>query len=402
MTSRVLMIMEGYPWPEQTGQAMRKAAFVEGLEAVADIDLCVLRSATTREPTTDARELARSRCRDVAEFALPERSLTAADRVGWALRQQVPSELLGYDYTDLRRAVRARFDGDYDQVWYLRPRSFHAIGPWEHAELVVDLDDLEDHKLASMPAAPTLAQATKRSLRANAWRRLQNRIIEQATVAIVCSPDDQARLAPMRNVAVVANSYPVPPAQELTVHPDAPTLLFPGSFGYGPNAQAARWLATEIRPELASAVPNAVIRLAGSAPRSIEALAAQRFEVAGFVESMSTELQRASAVIVPLRSGSGTRIKIIEAFAHRVPVISTSIGCEGLGVRDGEHLLVADTPRAFAAACQRVIDEPGLGTALGIAAHSHFRRHFSRDVAIGQIATLASTLSPTATIGSRP
>ena len=70
-----------------------------------------------------------------------------------------------------------------------------------------------------------------------------------------------------------------------------------------------------------------------------------------FVESMSTELQRASAVIVPLRSGSGTRIKIIEAFAHRVPVISTSIGCEGLGVRDGEHLLVADTPRAFAAAC---------------------------------------------------
>ena len=73
---------------------------------------------------------------------------------------------------------------------------------------------------------------------------------------------------------------------------------------------------------------------------------------------MATELGGADMAVIPIRFGSGTRIKIIEAFAHRVPVVSTTIGAEGLDALDGVHLLLADEPEAFADACHRLATEP--------------------------------------------
>ena len=77
--------------------------------------------------------------------------------------------------------------------------------------------------------------------------------------------------------------------------------------------------------------------------------------VVGEVASMEGELARASVAVVPVRYGGGTRVKILESFAHRVPVVSTSLGAEGLDVEDGVHLLIADDPEQFAAAVVRLL-----------------------------------------------
>ena len=79
--------------------------------------------------------------------------------------------------------------------------------------------------------------------------------------------------------------------------------------------------------------------------------------VVGQVPDIDTELARADVVLVPIRFGSGTRLKILEAFAHRIPVVSTSLGAEGLDAVDEHHLLIADTPNAIAAACARLLED---------------------------------------------
>ena len=110
--------------------------------------------------------------------------------------------------------------------------------------------------------------------------------------------------------------------------------------------------------------------------------------VVGTVPAMEPELARADIAVVPIRYGSGTRLKILESFAHRVPVVSTTVGAEGLEVVDGVHLLLADDPDAFAAACQRLLTEPDLRKRLVDAAEMLYREQFERSAARDRIQAL--------------
>jgi len=109
----------------------------------------------------------------------------------------------------------------------------------------------------------------------------------------------------------------------------------------------------------------------------------------GQVPDMADELAVADLVVVPLRFGSGTRLKVLEAFAHRIPVVSTTLGAEGLGVEDGVHLLLADTSDGLAEACARLLDDEGLRQRLVERAHDLFRLHFTDEVVGAQVAELA-------------
>jgi glycosyltransferase involved in cell wall biosynthesis len=108
---------------------------------------------------------------------------------------------------------------------------------------------------------------------------------------------------------------------------------------------------------------------------------------------MEDELARCDLVLVPLRSGSGTRLKILEAFAHRVPVVSTTIGAEGIGAVDGVHLLIADTPDAIAEACGRVCEDTGLRRRMIDAAQELFRERFESSAAQVQIRDLVDSVA---------
>ena len=98
--------------------------------------------------------------------------------------------------------------------------------------------------------------------------------------------------------------------------------------------------------------------------------------VTGAGGSIGSELCRADAAIVPIRFGGGTRVKILEAFAYRLPVVSTAVGCEGIGAVSGTHLLVADSAESFAAACVRAVRDPGLRSSLTGAAWDLYRSRY--------------------------
>jgi glycosyltransferase involved in cell wall biosynthesis len=190
----------------------------------------------------------------------------------------------------------------------------------------------------------------------------------------LCSRLDVERSG-LPNAHVVANGY------ERTVAPPpergGATFLFVAALGYPPNADAARWFVREVLPSVQAHHPDATVRIVGGNEGSVRDLAARPgVEVLGRVPDIRTELDRATVAVVPIRSGSGTRLKVVEALANRLPIVSTSVGVEGIDVVDGVHALVADDAASFAAACSRLLDEPELRAALADAGEALWEDHY--------------------------
>ena len=161
------------------------------------------------------------------------------------------------------------------------------------------------------------------------------------------------------------------------------TFLFVGTLGYYPNEDAAMFFCTEILPRVRASAGRPVrVLIAGSNPSArVRALAREpEITVAGAVPDLAPHYAAADAVVVPLRAGGGTRIKVLEAFGYRRPVVSTTVGAQGIDVTPGTHLLIGDTPGAFARQCVRLIEAPGLGKQLAARAFEFVKTHHTPGV----------------------
>jgi glycosyltransferase involved in cell wall biosynthesis len=278
---------------------------------------------------------------------------------------------------------------------------------------VVDLDDLEDQKILARLAAPrphpSGPAAQVRRLggdlvsrqEVRRWQRLQRRAVGTGATAVVCSDLDAGRASAsgVERVAVIPNGYraPAEPVGRDAVG-SPPVVLFQGLLTYPANVDAARWLAGAIGPALRAWVPEARIRLVGRHHADLQDLdQPPSVTLTGRVADITAELAGADVVVVPVRYGSGTRLKIIEAFAHRIPVVSTALGAEGLGAEDGVHLLVGETADQLAAACCRLLTDPELRRSIGDHAHRLFLERFESGVIEAEIGVLARRLAQGAT-----
>jgi glycosyltransferase involved in cell wall biosynthesis len=172
---------------------------------------------------------------------------------------------------------------------------------------------------------------------------------------------------------------------------DQRTLLFLGALDYAPNANAAALLIDQIFPSVREAVPDARLIIAG--PHA-ERVAASRqrpgVEFTGFVQDLETLYRHSRVVCVPIRSGGGTRVKIIEAAAFGKPVVSTTLGAEGLTFRDGRDLLIRDDPASFSAACASLLSDDAACSRLGLSAHATASAHYDRSAIVEMIRDVIS------------
>ncbi len=233
------------------------------------------------------------------------------------------------------------------------------------------------------------------------WQRLQRRVVGTGATAVVCSDLDAGRASAsgVDRVSIIPNGYSVPadPVGRDAVG-SPPVVVFQGLLTYPANVDAARWLAGAIGPALRVRVPDAQIRLVGRHHADLEDLdEPPSVTLTGWVADMAAELAGADVVVVPLRYGSGTRLKIIEAFAHGIPVVSTALGAEGLGAQDGVHLLVGETADELAAACGRLLTEPELRRSVSEQARRLFLERFESGVIEAEIDALAHRLAHAAT-----
>jgi sugar transferase (PEP-CTERM/EpsH1 system associated) len=181
---------------------------------------------------------------------------------------------------------------------------------------------------------------------------------------IAMSEDDRALLLaenPGLTVDVVPNGVDVR-AYEMTPPAEGPpSLVFVGNMSYRPNVDAALYFCHDILPLVQSAIPEVEIYIVGRNPvPEVRALEGEGVQVTGSVEDVRPYYVQGTASIVPLRAGGGTRLKILEAMALGRPIVSTSVGCEGIAVEDGEHLLIADTAEAFAEQTIRLLRDADL------------------------------------------
>ena len=156
---------------------------------------------------------------------------------------------------------------------------------------------------------------------------------------------------PRVNVDVIPNGVDVDQYHPLPTNSERalPSLMFIGNMGYQPCVDAVRYFCNDILPRIRRELPAIELWIVGDgAPAEVRALTANGVNVTGRVGDVVPYYAQCSVCIVPLRAGGGTRLKILEAMALGRPVVSTTIGCEGLEVRDGEHLLIADSPERFA------------------------------------------------------
>jgi glycosyltransferase involved in cell wall biosynthesis len=134
-------------------------------------------------------------------------------------------------------------------------------------------------------------------------------------------------------------------------------VTFLGGMHWPPNAEGVRWFVREIWPQVASQAPDSVLTLIGKKPPRLPAGSPGRIETPGFTADVRQFLEQTAVFIVPLLSGGGMRVKILDAWSWGLPVVSTTIGAEGLETSDGENILLADTAGAFAESVIRALQD---------------------------------------------
>lgn len=245
--------------------------------------------------------------------------------------------------------------------------------------LVLDLHNIESELSASHSRATKGLESIAFRRFAAAYRRLEAEWLGQFDVLLVSSEDDRQRVK-HPNVHVFPNALPEIPRPDV---PEADCIIFSGNLEYHPNIEAVRWFHSRVWPKLRESEPGVEWRLAGCNAQGVAPLVDgdQRIRVITPVIDAIPVLAEAKVCVVPLLSGSGTRFKILEAWAAGRAVVSTTIGAEGLGAESGRHLLVADDATAFAAAILQLLRDPGLRRRLGDAGRELYLERFSWPVA---------------------
>lgn len=208
------------------------------------------------------------------------------------------------------------------------------------------------------------------ALEAFKMRLVEPRVWAQADAVGAMSEVDAAvirRAAPSAMVVLTPNGvdadYFTP---DDSVQRDTVTALYVGDYKYFPNTDAVLYFVEAIVPLIRANCPGFRFTIVGKEPPpEIRALANDFITVTGLVDDTRPYLRSSAVFVCPLRSGSGTRFKLMEALACGCPVVSTSLGCEGLGAVDGTHMLIRDEPQQFANAVLDLLEHPARGAAMG-------------------------------------
>jgi glycosyltransferase involved in cell wall biosynthesis len=260
---------------------------------------------------------------------------------------------------------------------------YQAVLTEQCTQVVLDLHNIESVLHERCAAVEGGATGFAHRIFAEASRELERRWLPRFSAVLATSESDAERLreiVPGARVLVYPNAIP---AVELPVRADEEVIAFSGNMEYHPNCGAVRFFRREVWPQLREEWPRLVWRLIGKNPQAVSEWISDdsRIEATGPVDDAVKALGRCRAAVVPLLAASGTRLKILEAWAAGVPVVSTPVGAEGLPVRDGEHLLLAESGATFASAVTRLLRSPALRQEIGSAGRLLLEQEFTWDKA---------------------
>jgi glycosyltransferase involved in cell wall biosynthesis len=328
------------------------------------------------DPPTD--DVVRERCELVEEFPLPGLGGTSVERLQRKARLSLA--LAGGRPTWVADTAVRRFAArvaEHVRSW--RPdvvqAEFHVMGqylaPASSSGLPVRV--LTEHEPGASAAAESsrTAQGTHRLLAwadSIAWRRFESSLLERADAVVAYTDRDRqvlAELSPNARLVVIPLGADLPSHPASSSTPQSPDLVFIGNFMHPPNVDAALRLVRGIFPRVVRCVPAARLYLVGDrVPGVLRRAADSNVVVTGLVDDVSPYLERAAVVVVPLRTGGGQRVKVMEALAAGKPTVMSSLAAAGLKIAPGEEALIAETEEEFADAVLTVLQDDALRRSL--------------------------------------
>jgi glycosyltransferase involved in cell wall biosynthesis len=389
------------------GLSMRGALFLDALSSLYEVFVHVIaifpppRHAPSQSPAAGRATLQSAVGREdplyrmIANIGDPR--LRVAALAGY------PKPLLCRFATDQAVAeVQSRYAGvHFDAVHvfrlYLAPFAAPFLGGSSGGRRPVCRLDLDEHESQTRFRSAKLYASNGDRMcaylertEAAKYERLEDAYLPRFDVVYTANEGDRAALARRYRSAVHVVHAPNAVLVPSNVLADGRsgsgrfTLLFIGTLNYYPNEDAALLLCRDVLPLLrerlggrrevrlviAGALPSAAVRALADVPGVV---------LTPDVPDLAPLYAKSDVAVVPLRAGGGTRIKVLEAFAHRRPVVATSAGAEGIDVRHGEHLLIADSPLALADACFRVMENPDEATAMARRAFNLVRSTYNFD-----------------------
>jgi polysaccharide biosynthesis protein PslH len=368
---------------------MRSASLLEYLAGRYAVDVVVFREPGAPDP---ASSIPRRLTREVRVLDLPMHSKALLPRLarnaGRLVRGTPPlNDRFSGFATAVSDFLRGRhYDLAVIEHFWCAPY-WDAIAP--HVDTVVlDMHNIESVLMSRLALTASWPVAGAFNRFAEASLKLERRWLPRFSILLAVSDQDAARLraiAPSSRVCVYPNAIPSVPMPAV---PQEQVIAFSGNLEYQPNIDAARYFHGRVWPLLRRRWPGLTLRLIGKNPEAVKGYLRgdSRIQFSGPVDNAVDALAAAQVAAVPLRAASGTRVKILEAWAAACPVVSTTIGSEGLPARHGEHLLLADTAEGFAEAVSSLLDSPQLRERIGLGGRRLYEEHFTWQAAWTRLA----------------
>ena len=403
---RVLVLTQVVVYPADAGPKIKTLHVIEHLAADHEVTYCTFtrneqdrhnaeqlatlcsRVATVpmqRSRVSDLRYLVESLAHNDS-FILRRDDRPAMHATVRQLIEEERIDVIHVDQLNMMRFIPADWNGpvildEHNAVWQvferLRTGSHNPLVRWLLKREVRCIRRLEAAACRRARTVLAVSQQDKRSLLAliDEGTSLQEVDIEVIPITV-----DVEKLQP-----IYAARAPQPGR-----------LLTIGTMFWPPNSEGVSWWLREGYALLQRTCPDVVYDIVGARPASnVQQAARQHTGVMlhGYVADATPFWTQTSALVVPLLSGGGVRVKILEAMAMGVPVISTQIGCEGLDVQHEEHLLIADTPAELAQACTRLLGDPELAHRLAQNAHQLIVEQYASTIALQKLDTVYQQLA---------
>lgn len=354
---RILFITDVMPYPIVSGNRLRVYHLCRQLSREHEVWLASSVS-SEEEMNSEGVQHMRGFCHEVVT-AVRERQSKLEHMPGllrFALAGKPPE--LKFEFCEnLAQEIRRLTDEiDFDIV-HIEPsyiaRYREVLSPDARHKVVLGYHNIEFSLYRLVAHVETDPVAKVRAYMHSAWmRQWEPRYAENFDRRVTCSEVDRQILMganPKLHVDVCPNGVDTEEYQPLAEENERPTLLFVGSMNYAPCADGAVWFCEQMLPYIQSQIPDVDLWIVGrNPPPHVQSLARDNVHVTGWVEDIMPYYRRSTVCVVPLRAGGGTRLKVLEAMALGRPMVSTSIGCEGIDLADGEHIFITDDAPDFA------------------------------------------------------
>jgi glycosyltransferase involved in cell wall biosynthesis len=409
---RVLIISRQFPWPQNSGGSQRIFHFIHGLSRQHQVTFLILTAKTL--PANDLEALrSASGCEavvalDGTDCAFFDQSLHWSNAATFArllLASRFP--ILIHDWwskTLMRTLAKFFAEGSFDLIVTREPAFAEQARSVGFPRIVLDVDDLFSVLLTQQLANAGWYRRKLLHQLDVAKARIYERTLPRRFERVVLAKEADRRLFDANlqsRLVVIPNGVSLPPL--LGHNCEQPNrLLFVGTLSYGPNEDAIRYLAREVLPILWKECPDVSLDVVGRGPADrtvIEALSDPRCRLHQSAPDLNPFYREATLVVAPVRHGSGTRIKVLEALAYQKALVATSFAPEGLGLEPGKHFVSADSASEFAHACAELLVDESRRRALGSAGRDFVARRFDWDHIEETISELAD--SPTRDSRSR-